>query len=264
MENENQLEDVAQPNEEALPVENNVDALNDGAESAEVQQEGQNIEEGAALEEKPKSGKPAHERIGELTKRYREEERARLQIEQELLAERHRLAQYEAYIASLQEPQVNQNYGYEPQYQEPQIDPNQIVNLAVQEFQKRQVQAAFESKVDAFTASLQDPDAIELIHDPHTPSFAPEIVELLVESPHGSAIVSHLAFNRDEIARLAKLPIHRQSLELAKLENLVSRPPVKATSAPPPAPTVGARGGTPTNYDNDLAAAEAAYLRGEI
>lgn len=268
------LEAVAQPNEEVQPIEINQEQEVTQVDDNEGVQT-QSIEEGAAGEEtKPKSGKPAHERINELTRKRYEAERAKAEVEQQAAADRQRLAQLEAILAQvLPQQQIQQQYSQDPYYpeqefvqqpyQEP-IDPEQLVNLAVERLAAKQQQDAWVAKVDSFASSVKDPDAIDILYDPTVPSFAPEVVELLFESKHGSDILSHLAKNRDEIDRLARLPIHRQALELSKLEQLVSRPAVKISSAPAPAPTIGGRGGNSNNFETDLAEAEAAYLRGEI
>jgi len=102
----------------------------------------------------------------------------------------------------------------------------------------------FEAKLDAARERIPDLDAAlrEFSNIPLTPDAA----DILVESDKAAEIAYFLAKNPDTAHRIARLPLARQGAEIAKIEQRISLPQARrTTAAPPPVPMIGASSAPP-------------------
>jgi hypothetical protein len=78
------------------------------------------------------------------------------------------------------------------------------------------------------------------------------MAEYLLDAEAGARIAGWLARNEDQALKISRMPPARQFSELAKLEARLTVPKQetkRATSAPPPPKTVGAKSGGPVDPD---------------
>jgi len=114
--------------------------------------------------------------------------------------------------------------------------------------QQRTSAEKFASTIQAGREAFEDFDeAIESLSNPAIP-ITKELVEALITSENGAALMYHLATHQEDIARIAKLPAMAAARELGKLEARIAgekpaaeaeeeAPPKPIAKAPPPPPT---------------------------
>lgn len=112
---------------------------------------------------------------------------------------------------------------------------------------RKQVFSAHAKRVESFAEKTEDfQEVIESVDDIHA---SDTVQEVIVSSENGPKIMYELAKNREEYARICKLPPLSAARELGKIEaRLDSKPPEKSkpkkvTKAPEPITPVGSKGG---------------------
>lgn len=97
----------------------------------------------------------------------------------------------------------------------------------------------FEAKVDS--ARERIPDIDEALADFQRLPVTDASADLIAESEKAAEIAYYLAKNPAEAYRIARMPMHLQGAEIARIEARVSQAPAvrKTTSAPPPVPMIG-------------------------
>jgi hypothetical protein len=187
--------------------------------------------EGDGQEPKPKGG--FQRRISELTYRVRDTERDRDHW-------RDLAIQFQAAQRAPQ-PQQYEDYGdegYEPGV--PMVDPNAIISTVRQQLETESQLSSFNDQV-AKTYPDGEPEGITALKRAPGSIVTPAIFDLVTSSQIAPKIADYLGMNQGELARLARLPPHRQGLEFARLETRLSAQQPATTKAPPPPPSVGAR-----------------------
>lgn len=109
-----------------------------------------------------------------------------------------------------------------------------------QQAQQQTYQEKFGATITAGRATFEDFDeVIEALQDPAIP-ITRELVETLIQSENGAALLYHLAQNPEEAVRIAKLPALAAARELGKLEARIAtkEPEAEPEEKVPPAPPV--------------------------
>ena len=177
----------------------------------------------------------AERRISRLTREKREAERDALYWRE--------MATRASSAKPSQEP--------EPEQGVDDLTPAAIAQRVRAEIEREASSKDMARKRDEFfeRVSSADPDASEYIQDPSSPISVP-MAEYLIDAEAGAQVAGWLARNEDQALKISRMPPARQFSELAKLEARlsVSKPVAKrATSAPPPPKTVGAKSASPAD-----------------
>lgn len=119
--------------------------------------------------------------------------------------------------------------------------------------QAQQAQAQFGQKVASIMdkAVAADPGLAATLQDPSFP-IPPHVVRVLAETDMPDAVLAHLAKNREEAARIAKLSPVAVAREFGKIEarlSLAPAAPPAPTAAPPPPRPVRANAGNRPDPD---------------
>jgi hypothetical protein len=142
-----------------------------------------------------------------------------------------------------QEPEPvydEQAYQYEADPVQP-LSPQSLLEQAKQLLRQEQEQKEIGDKASQFKASVSDPETLDFLNSPYAP-ITREMADIMLEHNAGTQIAGWLARNQSEAARIAKLPPHKQALELLKVSEKATAPkPVKTTAASAPVPTLGGR-----------------------
>ena len=201
------------------------------AVETEVEQDAQ-PEEG----EEPRKPRGVQKRIDELTGNWRSAERERDHWREVAMQTLQGAQQY-------QEPEPfydDQAYQYQPDPVQP-LSPQSLLEQAKQLLRQEQEQQEIGQKAANFKASVSDPETLDFLNSPYAP-ISTVMAEIMLEHDAGPQIAGWLARNQSEAARIAKLPPHKQALELLKASEKATAPkPVRTTSASAPVPTLGGR-----------------------
>lgn len=221
--------------ETVQPVDNPV---SQEIENQEVNSTNQDAEQPQAESEQNEAPKPrgVQKRIDELTANWRNTERDRdhwRELAMQKMQQPQPQPQPQEYY-----PQYDENgyplidVDYQPQDNQPAINPAEIAQQVRQQLALEQQQAQFGAKVQEFVSKINNPDTLEFIRSPAS-TISVEMAEAAFRDPNGSKIADYLALNQSEAARIANLPPHLQGYEMALLSHKVSSP-AKPTNAPPP------------------------------
>ena len=93
----------------------------------------------------------------------------------------------------------------------------------------------FQVRAEDARARYEDFDLV--VSDPSTP-ITPVMADAIVQSAAGHEVAYYLGRNKQEAARIARLPPLGQAMEIARLEGRLAAAPKRGTSAPPPPQTV--------------------------
>lgn len=145
------------------------------------------------------------------------------------------------------------------------------------EKQRTEAQTAWQKQVQSFQERVQDfaaehDDFEDVVNEVDDVTLSVGLQEALVTSDAGPAVMYALAQDRKELERINKLPPLAAAREIGRLEarftsqkrNESAASSNKATKAPPPPKSVGARSSKATRksiYDPDLSQAEYERLR---
>lgn len=199
-------------------------------------------------------------------RRLERQKTARIEAETEARILRERLAQYEQQAPKQQDAAPKrEDFPDDVQYLEALTDykADQKVKAALNERDKQsegrqqqsKAQEAESKVVESWTKNeaafkSANPDYEETV----TPFVEDELQQYsagakraIVESDVGPQLLMHLATHSDDAERIAGLSPLQQIKELGKLEDKMSRPPKKASNAPPPPNPV--KGGTSGSKD---------------
>lgn len=114
----------------------------------------------------------------------------------------------------------------------------------------------------AFMETAQDYEAVVLpFVDEELQSLDIAARRAIVESDKGPQLLYHLAQNAEEAERIARLSPVRQVAELGKLEDRLSTPAKRTTSAPAPATPVASRGSAGKKLEDMSIEETRAFLR---
>lgn len=235
--------------------------IREGEEPAEVEEaepeaaageeepgEGTGEEEG---EQKPKK-KPASQRIRELTAKYRQTERE-VQELRRLLNERGESQK------DYQQPQTpkkpnREDYDDEDQYFEALADYKAEAKLSERdqkqqqetERQKRErEQQEISQKIDNLNSQGEKEfdDYDDVVLDNQDLQISDTMVQSITEMENGHKVAYHLGHNPDKAAEIAQKSPYKQAIELAKIEEQLSKGKTKKTTkAPPPTSSVKGQG----------------------
>lgn len=97
----------------------------------------------------------------------------------------------------------------------------------------------FQARADEARNRYEDFDLV--VSDPTTP-ITPVMADAIVQSAAGHEVAYYLGRNKQEAARIARLPPLGQAMEIARLESRLAASPRRATSAPPPPQTLSGSG----------------------
>lgn len=241
------LEPNALADEQAEP-EGEAAAPEPSEEDAEKPEKPEGEEQDTASEDKkPKKRKQsADERIAELTKKFREEERKRIAAEARLKPV----------------PQSDLTAPDPKSYELGDQDPNYIADLALHKADQRREKAradeakraeedqAKERQIDwsrrVSEASARYSDYREVALNPTLPITDP-MASAIQEAESGPDVLYYLGQNPDEAARIATLSPTRQAIEIGRIETRLETddepvPPKRTTAAPEPPKRVSGRG----------------------
>jgi len=238
--------EVAEDAAEYEAIQNEGEAAN--PETEEAQAEGETQAEGEETAKdtdddqdgEKKQHRSAEKRIKQLTRRYREEQRANQEMAK-------RLEAIEAKMAESNKPARPDpdNYGTTEEYEDALID----WKLEQRESKGRQetkpetpaLGQSWQTQVKAARDSHEDFDDVAMNLDlPVTTSM----VSIITDSDRGADILYHLGKNPDQAAEIAAMSPVQQARVIgrieAKLEDQADRKPTKPTQAPnPPNPIKG-------------------------
>jgi hypothetical protein len=208
------------------PVAETVEAV-----ETEVEQDAQ-PDEG----EEPRKPRGVQKRIDELTGNWRSAERERDHWREVAMQSLQPVQQYVE-----PEPFYDEQGFYPDATQVQPLSPQSLLEQAKQLLRQEQEQQQIGQKSENFKASVSDPETLEFLNSPYAP-ISNVMAEIMIEHDAGPQIAGWLARNQSEAARIAKLPPHKQALELLKVSDKATAPKaVKTTSASAPVPTVGGR-----------------------
>lgn len=108
------------------------------------------------------------------------------------------------------------------------------------------------AKIDGF-----DRDEFEAL------PLTPVIAQAIVESDAAPKLMAWMSANADEVERIARLSPARQAAEIGKLEERVSKAPVRTTSAPDPIKGVNGQNATVKNLESMSLAEYKKYREGQ-
>ncbi len=213
---------------EVIPSE----AVNDVAEAAEVA-----VNEDAQADEveveEPKKPRGVQKRIDELTLNWRQTERDRDYWRDVAMQT----------LNNLQAP-IDYGFDYDGPTQQQVNQPlseEALVRRATEIVRAEQAAAEMGAKVENFKATVSDKDTLDFLSSQHAP-ITQEMADIMLSHEAGVNIAHWLARNQSEAARIARLPPHKQALELITASQKVAAPKaVKTTSASAPPPTLGGR-----------------------
>ena len=222
-------------------------------------------------EDKPKR-KPASERIGELTAKFRTAERAKQAAEERAKRLEERLKTYETpppkesdfdsydeYTAALSAHQYRQ--ANKQERQSDVEDARHEVEQAEREANEALAEA-YNERVTAFAETV--PDFHQKVADPTLP-ISPAMARHIQSSEQGPQIAYYLANNRADAARLAKLSNETDvAREIGRIEGRLTLPaPKRVSSAPDPVKPVATGAGSQADFNPSKASVDdiAARLR---
>ena len=107
------------------------------------------------------------------------------------------------------------------------------------------IRASFQERVEAARPELQDYD--DVVNNPDLPISVP-LAAAIAQHPLGPKLAYHLGKNLGEAARIAKMPVALQLMELGDLARTLKNPTPNVSTAPPPITPV--RGGAPSEAQN--------------
>ncbi len=93
----------------------------------------------------------------------------------------------------------------------------------------------FEERTEAFKSKAKDFDEIVSGYVDKGGKFSDVVRELVMESDQGPELTYHLAKHPSIANKINALPPLQAAKEIARLEDTLSKPSIKATKAPPPA-----------------------------
>lgn len=186
-------------------------------------------------EEKPRNR--AQERIDDLTRRMREAERRAADLTAETQRLNARLQERAAKVDPNDFAQT-EDYRVEKAVKTSQIEATfDQAQMQAVEAQRARVEV-FQAKVEA--ARERDPSIEQKLQRFASVPVTEFGASFIADSAAAVEIAAHLADFPAEAARIAKLPVGAQGVELARLEAKLTAPPVRRISqAPTPVPTLG-------------------------
>jgi hypothetical protein len=179
-------------------------------------------------------------RIDELTANWRNAER-REQERADEAAQWRQLALQNVAPQNVYSPEPVFDDVFDDGIQPQTLSPEALLAEAKRLLRQEAEAETMQSKTEQFKASVSDPETLEFLNSPHAP-ISREMADIMLEHEAGTQIAEWLAKNQSEAARIAKLPPHKQALELIKAASSKTAKVVKTTGAPAPPPTIGGRG----------------------
>lgn len=157
------------------------------------------------------------------------------------------------------------------------LDPAAATRRAVKEERLEQIndslqQAARETvdkRAETFERKLEDareriPDLDQALADFMRLPVSEAAGDLIAESDKAAEIAYFLARNPSEAHRIARLPVHKQGSEIARIEARLSAAPTarKASNAPPPTPIINGSSSPTTKTPAEMSVEEMGRLLG--
>lgn len=225
---------VAESEDEVLPVEAE-------AEAAETEETETGEEEVTQPSESSteKESDSFQERINEVTKKYREEERARIAIEQEREQLRQENEQLRSQQTNLPTPDKTlQDFDYdEAKYSAylmgfVQEHATRQASEAAQATESRERVADFRSRESQFSETVEDYYTVA-----HQAPISDQVAEALIASDKGPELAYYLGNNPEIAIKVSQLPPMQMAIELGRLQaTALAAPEKETTKAPPPPP----------------------------
>lgn len=228
------------------------DATAAPAETAQEPQQQPATAEPSAEEQQPEQprdekGRWATQRIGELTRNWRSEQRAHEQTRQEIAQMREQLQR----LTPQPDPATDFN-GYlqaqiDQRLQSVQAEMTQKQQREAQQRQWQELEQSFDSRLEAY--SKDHPEVLSAV-DALSGALPEHILLALGTSEHGPAIIHHLANNPQELVQLQSTPPWQALPMFGRIEAKVSAPKTKPVSnAPNPTPVLGGGAVAPKDPD---------------
>ena len=222
----------------------------------EPQQTPAPVEASTEQPEQPRDekGRWATQRIGELTRNWRSEQRAHEQTRQEIAQMREQLAR----LTPKPDPQTDFN-GYlqseiDQRMQRFQAEATQRQQQETQQRQWQTLEQTFDQRLEAY--AKDHPDVLSAV-DALSGALPEPVLLSVADSEHGPAIIQHLANNPQELAQLQSSPPWQAVRLLGRIESKVSTPkPKPVSSAPAPTPTISGSAVAPRGLRDDLSMAD--------
>ena len=193
-------------------------------------------EKGKDSESSPEKDK-VQERIDELTRKYRNEEREKLTLQQENEDLKQKLGEVEEFPTP---DKTLADFDYdEGKYSKYLMEfaretAKTQVNEGLEEERNRRAKADFQSRESEFSADIEDYQTVT-----RNPALriTEDILSALQQASEGPALLYYLGKNPEIASRLAELPAHAVAYELGRIEALdLKKPEPEVTKAPAPTP----------------------------
>lgn len=130
---------------------------------------------------------------------------------------------------------------------------------AVQQVAAQRV-ATFEAKLEA--ARERIPDLDQALNDFSRLPVTEVAADIIAESDKAAEIAYYLAKNPQDAIRIARLPVHLQGAEIARIEHRVSTAPTvrKSSNAPPPVPMINGTSSPSSKTPSEMSVEEMGKL----